>query len=397
MKRATAIVSCLLMTWISLAQLKLDWTRFTGKLYALAVDSQGNVFASTGPIGGGGPGYLTKYSPSGKPLWQRTFPSSYSVDLVVDSHDNVFYNADHTYKLDRDGRQVFVADGHTGPFSVDRDGNLYLATWVDVSQRNSDLYVRKLDPAGNEIWHWQYDGSHHVNDSARDIKVDSAHNVYLSATLDASEGHSGDMFAGIKLLPNGQPEWIVNFGSSFCYAIAVQLDNRELPIFLGQGRFNGEVGRGIAAYSAGGGVRWTYLLPFGANYDWNLGFQLDAAANVYVSGTRSDGDNPFAHVAKLSTDGGVLWEIVLAAPLEAEALQLDALGNALLLGLNGHTTDIAKIDPAGNVLWRVNSSRFAPNWSGANLLLHPNGSLIFGGTSYLASLNHWELSSYRQL
>jgi hypothetical protein len=124
---------------------------FGGIDYAsgVAIDASGNVLA-TGLENNRQSAWVQKYDAAGTPVWTQ------------------FYRgADNMY-----------AEG-TG-VAVDGSGNV-VVTGLEVSTAGLvDIFVRSLDPDGNELWTRSYDGPAHGQDQSRDIWVDGDDNVLVT-------------------------------------------------------------------------------------------------------------------------------------------------------------------------------------------------------------------------
>ena len=106
---------------------------------------------------GNGDIYIAKYAPSGVLIWQRTFGGSYSdraIDLAIGDDQNIVV---------------------TGQFF----GTVTFGSIVLNSSANSkDIFIVKLDPAGNVLWARSEGGN--LAENAYGITVDHQNNVILT-------------------------------------------------------------------------------------------------------------------------------------------------------------------------------------------------------------------------
>jgi hypothetical protein len=151
-----------------------------------------------------------------------------------------------------------------------------------------------------EVWVARYDGPENKRDGARAMAVDASGNVYVTGESLATSWGS----ATIKYDPEGREVWVARYEGRI-YAIAV-----------------------------------------------------DTGANVYVAG-QSPGNNPDYVTIKYDSDGEVVWIATYAGPGNsvdfAWALALDAAGNVYVTGSswgdNRSDFGTIKYDPAGNEVW----------------------------------------------
>jgi hypothetical protein len=268
------------------------------------------------------------------------------------------------------------------------------ATMLD-SGSYSDIYVAKLDPAGNWLWAKRAGGPH--NDEGEDISIDSSGNIYITGWFQASadfgpfplNATGGDVCVA-KLDPAGNWLWasraggeqtdhgysIVATGGGHCYVAG---DFYESALFgattLTCGFMNDmfvgeldELGNWLWVRQAGG--------P-NTEVCWNLA--TDSAENCYMTGYFSPETNfgsiylttngPYdGYVAKLDSEGNWLWVVQAGGQNidECYGVSTDSSGNCYVSGYFSATaafgtTDLTsyggwdvflgKLDPAGNWLW----------------------------------------------
>jgi uncharacterized delta-60 repeat protein len=104
----------------------IDW------VYGAALDDEGNVIAAgyVSDVGSDSDGWLTKYSPTGDPLW--------TVDMA-DAANEVFTDV-----------------------GVDGNGNIVATGYYGAQGQGANIVVLKLDPDGNEMWRQSYAGDSQI-------------------------------------------------------------------------------------------------------------------------------------------------------------------------------------------------------------------------------------------
>ena len=192
-------------------------------VYEIALDGSGNVyttgyFASTadfdpgagvanlGPAGGGADVYVSKLDASGIFVWAKGFGgagSDFGRAIAVDGSGNVYV---------------------TGNFQVTVDFDPGAGTSNLTSAGDNDVFVSKLDSAGNFVWANRFGST--LSDISQSIAVDGSGNVhttgsfYGSVDFDPGAGTSlltsagsDDAFVS-KLTSSGDLVWAIQLGGT---------------------------------------------------------------------------------------------------------------------------------------------------------------------------------------
>lgn len=410
--------------------------------YAVAVDLSGNVVTTgwfwTTVDFDPGPGtytlaavanqdiYISKLDAAGNFLWAKSIGGVYQ-DLgkaITTDADGNIYVTGYFYGTD---------DFNPGP-------GVYSLTSV-----NDDLFVLKLDAAGNFVWAKQFDGGQ-FQTIGNSIVVDDSKNVYITGSYDgvvdfnpgpatntlAAVG-SNDIFIS-KLDSLGNYVWAKSMGG-------VNLDRGEsvvvdsLGYVYATGFFANVVdfdpGMGVNTLTATGtstDIFITKLDPAG-NFVWaksignsgqdhGNGIALDSLGNLYTTGyfentvdfdsgigtgilTSAGGQDAF--VLKLDTSGNYIWAKGMGGSSTevSNSIAVDAMGNIYTTGGFYATADfdpsplttntltsagdkdifISKLDSAGNFVWVQRMGQTAPD-VGNSIALGANASIYTGGTFY---------------
>jgi len=203
------------------------WAKSMGGISAytepitIAVDAAGNVYTSGhyDDIVDFDPGvttyYLTpvltedifvsKLDQNGNFVWAKSMGgpgADYGYSMTLDNFGNVFT---------------------TGFFQVTADFDPGTGTYTLAAGGNSDIFVSKLDPAGNFVWARKMGGSGH-DEIGLDIKIDLIGNVYTAgrfltvadfdpgpSTFNLTSGGGDDVFIS-KLDQNGNFVWAKRIG-----------------------------------------------------------------------------------------------------------------------------------------------------------------------------------------
>jgi len=186
---------CKLNTTGAVSWIRQFGTTGTDTGNAIKLDASGNIFvagATTGKLGtnhfGGQDCFLSKFDPNGQMLWTRQWGTSSD-------------------------------DGANG-MAFDRGGNIYVAGQTygklgSASFGNLDMFLTKIDPAGNVLWSRQYGTS--APDGANGVAVDDETNIYITGCTYGSMGGpqlgNGDGVL-LKLSSTGTVIWQRQFGAT---------------------------------------------------------------------------------------------------------------------------------------------------------------------------------------
>jgi hypothetical protein len=356
MKTFLALFSLLLITALGYAQPSFQWAKtFNGpgsfdQGQSITTDAADNVYI-TGNFEGvtdfdPGPGtytltsnninfsdiFISKLDAAGNLLWAKSLGTPNSDDggsgIAIDASGNVYVTGDFNGTIDFD----------PGP------GTYTLAASA------TDIFVIKLDAAGNFVWARNMGGTGSEHGHA--IAVDASSNVYTTgfyssivdfdpgpATYTISSKGGTDAFVS-KLDVNGNFVWAKNLGGT-----------------------NTDVGYGISIDGAGN----VYTT---GNFKGTCDFDPSAATYTLVSGGSDD-----LFVSKLDVNGNFAWATVMkgsttSSTSSGRCIRSDASGNVYVSGYYNGTTDfdpgpatytltsggflngiVSKFDGSGNLTW----------------------------------------------
>jgi len=292
----------------------------------------------------------------------------------------------------------------------------------------TDVFVAKLDPAGNYLWAVRGGGS--GSDTGQDIAVDATGNAYITGdftgsatfvpgTSLTSTGSRGVFVA--KLSPTGQWLWATQAGSSVAGIKSIALDGSGNAYLSGIIFGSSTVFGNITLSSAGGVDAFVAKLDPAGTCLWarNAGgssddrgndLAVDAAGNATLTGYFSSDSVAFGSitlnnpsprswqlfVARLNSSGSWQWASGAYGTNSTigRSVGLDANGNAYVTGsfdspvTFGSTTlaymgsidiFVGKLGPTGTWLWAQRAGGVNIEYSYGLAVDGPGNAYIVGG------------------
>jgi hypothetical protein len=347
------------------------------------VDDSGNVIVSgRSAVSSSDDEFVTiKYRPDGDTAWLRRFNPGSGLDgataLAVDRSGNVIvtgylggptsqYGDWVTIKYSAHGESLWAAvkdigdDDRPSCLVVDSAGNSYV-TGRAGSNSYFDMCLVKNDATGNEVWFFSYDGGN--TDMGTAVALDGQGNTYLTGFT--STGSNGDLMTW-KLGLGGESLWAKVYdgpAGEFDRGSYVAVDGSGNAVVAGTSQDTAvREDYVIIKYGPTGDTLWTrrYNGP-GNRSDQVAGLAVDAAGNVYVTGTSdvdAQGHYNYATI-KYSPTGEQRWVVRYIGPRyydRAGGIALGADANAYVTGSSVNSSgewDVVtiKYDSAGNQQW----------------------------------------------
>jgi autotransporter-associated beta strand protein len=349
----------------------------------IAVDDSGIYVAGEvfGPeVGSDEGGFVVKYDAPGNVLWSHPINTDQN-----DSANGVAVDATGTYVVG------FTAGTLPG----------------QPSAGGADVFVRKYDPLGNEVWTHQLGGS--SDDVAAGVAVNASGVYVTGTTFDALPGQTSaglrDAFL-LQLDSSGNLLWTRQFGTAtvdFAYGVAQDASGVYVVGFT-RGSLSGQTAAGggdafVRKYNAAGGVLWTR--QFGSlsqASDDPIGVAA-SEGNVYVAGFtegtlpgQATSGNDDAFVRKYDATGKVLWTrqfgtsaVDAAVDIAADASGVYVAGytSGTLPGQSsagGFDAFVRKYDFAGHVLWTRQFGTSSTDFA-LGIAVDASGVYVTGSTS----------------
>ena len=379
----------------------------------VATDPSGNIFVVgefrlSADLGGGAlnsagfiDAFVAKYAPDGTHLWSKRLGSNINEAaqaVVADSAGNVYVAGAFESSVDFGGgpitamgaRDVFVAkysptgahlwskrlggisDDAVQHLEFDPTGAVLLVgsftgsgdfgTGMLASAGNTDVFVTKLDLAGNAVWAQRFGGL--AAENGRGVAVDKAGNVVLTGSFNGSATFGGaalvsaggqDAFV-VKLDAAGAHVWSKRFGEFGTDAgVGAAFDSAGNVLLTGT--FTSKIDFGLGPI-AGGNDSWVAKLTPQGLPVWGIrcggsltttvqDVAVDKLDQVLIGGgfsgnadfgggflTVTGGVNTDAFMAKFASNGSHVWSRNLGSSGNdgINAVAVDALLNPVVAG-----------------------------------------------------------------
>ncbi|MDF7812055.1 T9SS type A sorting domain-containing protein [Hymenobacter sp. YC55] len=339
---------------------------------ALAVDANNNVFVTGSSSSGAKDEFATiKYSPSGQQLWLARYNGP--TGNGAQGFDNVLVD-----------------------MVLDAAGNVYVAGTSQGLSTNNDYATVKYSASGQQVWEARYNGPANRADMAKHIGLDTAGNVYVGG--DSGKAPDGTSFTLVKYEQNSvQEAWEARFtgtGNSAEVAKDVVSDAAGNVYVTGYAYNGRNYDYATVKYNANGQQQWEARYNGPAdNEDLPTNVVVDAAGNVYVSGTSYSATESDYATIKYSPTGQQLWVKRYNGPANgydlASKVEVDGTGNVYVTGSsdNGSTSSYdyatVKYDTNGQQQWATRYNGPANSFDlAADLVVDPAGDVYVTGTTY---------------
>lgn len=263
---------------------------------------------------------------------------------------------------------------HPSTMAIDAVGNIYV-TGGSYGGNWTDYATVKYDANGNELWVRRYNGSA-VNpiDSAVDLAVDTAGNVYVTGNSFRLAAFSSNVITTVKYDANGNELWVRHYtqGSLSNSSTALEVDASGNVYVVGTTSSISVTGASdvlTVKYDTNGNELWVRVSGLGANSSSSnsaRGLVVDTVGNVFVTATIEYGAFSGAYATvKYDIHGNELWVRRYQGTgtvNNASGIAVDTTGNIYVTGTSGlprwpssgffikdYTT--VKYDTNGRELW----------------------------------------------
>lgn len=370
--------------------------------YEVAVDNMGNSY-NTGYFRGTvdfdpGPGIFTLNAGSSNAIYvQKLTPAGNLVWAVM--MNGTGFDQGRGIVVDNSGN-VYV----TGAFQTTCDFDPGAGVFNMTAVGGSDVFILKLDPAGNFLWA-QSIGTSYGNEWGNSIDLDASNNAYVTGPQGTS---SGDVFIR-KINAAGTTVWTKNLVSASSIEFnALRVTPTGSVAIVGSFSGTVDIDPSPGTYTLTANFRDVCVLKLdsagnflwankvgGNSNDEAWGVDIDASGNIYTTGyfgngadfdpgpgsfpiTSAGGTDVF--IQKLDAAGNFVWAKSLGGTGGEQGYDIfvDAGGYVFTTGYFGVSTGVttsdfdpgtgtayistigqydvfvSKLDPAGNYVWAFN-------------------------------------------
>jgi hypothetical protein len=223
-------------------------------------------------------------------MWPGGIYSHYDANVVK-------YNADGVLQWEHRENGTSNNEDFGINLTIDDEGNCYTSNqlrMLSVSQKK--VVAQKIDPDGNVVWSYQYQGSSSEYNFKQPIELLPNGNVALVTS------NSNGIVTTCLNGQTGAQIWMQNYNRNNMGAANHQRDmmtDADGNIYItGVSRDNTPFGAGYdmvtMKYDSAGNLQWLSNFNYG-NYatmgDDGVGLKMDAAGNIYAIGWTSHGEN----------------------------------------------------------------------------------------------------------
>lgn len=205
--------------------------------FSVAMDSNGDLLVAgyVTTVANGQDIWLRKYTTAGSIVWTRIVTSAGDFldqghGVAVDSNDNVIITGFiwggaeardiWVRKYDTNGNEdwtdIIPGAGQTqdegNGVATDSMGNVIVTGFINDGDNARDVWVRKYDPDGDEMWTETYNGPQNGSDVGEDVAVDTDDNIIVVGSH--FRGSQQDNVWVRKFDPDGNELWTMEYNNS---------------------------------------------------------------------------------------------------------------------------------------------------------------------------------------
>jgi hypothetical protein len=289
-------------------------------------------------------------------------------------------------------RQLGTSNWDVGTsIAIDDNGDAYVTGFTsgNFGRQNAggaDAFLTKIDAMGRVLWTTQT-GTRN-DDESNAVAVDPFHNVYITgytegAMIGSNEGGRDQFLA--KFSSSGNLLWTEQFGTAGSdQGNSIATDSAGNIYISG----STESRATLMKFDGQGGMLWTKLL--GMNSVRSDGVAVDRFDNVYVTGPTSVTGSTDSYLVKFDPFGGQLWTKLYGSVTALDittSLALDNFGNVFLTGWTNYSVNsysinndvfLAKFNSLGTQIWKQEFGSTDADW-GLSVTTDMRGSVYIAG------------------
>ena len=233
---------------------------------------------------------------------------------------------------------LFGSDEEANAVAVDNAGNVIVSGYTKNSGTGSDISILKYNGAGTLLWTAQYNATANESDRSYDITTDGSGNIYVTGKTDinASPVITNDELFTAKYSSNGALLWssVFNGGTGNQRGRFIRVGNSGNVYVCGQSNNGTDEDVLVVKYSTSGTVLWSYTYQ-GGNTELFESSALTTDESITALCTSSidvtTGEGSALKVFQVNTNGSLTWEQTYTA-----GNNLQSTGEAIELAPNGN-------------------------------------------------------------
>ena len=276
------------------------------------------------------------------------------------------------------------------------DGGFLVVGWTtSFGAGNGDVYLMKVDGAGNFLWHKTYGGDKGEDASSLEETFDGG---YIIAGISSSFGSTGADFYLIKIDASGNLLWQRTYGGTgrdFARSVQQSLDGGF--IIAGDTESFGVGGSDVYLVKTDGTGNFLWQKTFGGNrYDYGRSVQQTYDGGYIVAGEITTYEENSIYIyqniylVKTDSVGNFLWQKLLGSPgnTGARAVIQTLNGGLMIAGSESvFGKSLIHTDNLGNIRWQTQfDSTSGPAYFRAVRQTFDRGFIVTGDDGLYVSL-----------
>ena len=285
--------------------------------------------------------------------------------------------------------------------SIQSDGSLIVAGYVNSLAVGNDFFVCKLNAAGDSIWTLTYnDPTTNLYDEPNDLFVSANGDILVAGDSDKDPTFitNNDLLT-IKVSAQGNLLWSARYNGTANdndRAFGICADNSN-NVYVSGRTFNGSDDDFITIkYNSSGTSQWNQIFDNGGT-DRAVGNGCDNQGNIYVAGRSDNGIDDDYRLICYNSQGQIQFNVIYdnaGDDRPADILVL-ADGSSVITGKSdGNPTALidfnavtVKFSSTGSIVWTKSVSGTAGNEDLANCIASAsNGNIAVGGMKNTGTL-----------
>lgn len=216
-----------------------------------------------------------------------------------------------------------------------------LSNSYNSSTGSVDVFLKKVDRAGNTLWVRHFNGASNLEDIGIDFTFDSNQNIIVIANIGTQSGIDIGL---IKYSRNGNLLWDKTWNSQYDeddIPLKVEVDNND-NIYVAGGTENTQAFSDyvILKYKSTGQIKWKKFYDFTGLHDIATGLKILSNGGVIVSGASASSTNSWDFATlRLDSLGGyedTIRTVIPGVGLDrVEGVETDANNNVYVYGTSG--------------------------------------------------------------